>query len=172
MNISQFMLERTFGSHLVQFLLKGRLLQTLIYWKLWSVGWGGSIYNRSQLPREDVSLTDQVSSVTSLVGKVSQLLDCKMNWNNTLQPLDSAIADYSWLLLRYRRTFKQKQWIVQKLTFYIKFWSMLYFLHSQEYLMLYEKSALGKHLQAWRTASLLGFLLTHVLISTPTQLLW
>lgn len=47
---------------------------------------------------------------------------------------------------------------------------MLYFLHSQEYLMLYEKSALGKHLQAWRTASLLGFLLTPVLISTPTQL--
>lgn len=104
--------------------------------KLWSVAnsdlswlrWQ-FISNRSQLPKEDVSLTNQVSSVTSLVSKVSQLLDFKMTWNNMLQPLDSATEDYSWLLVRYRRTLKQKQWIVQKLTFYISFWSILHLLH-------------------------------------------
>lgn len=71
MNISQFTLKRTFGSHLVQFQLKARLLETLICCKLSSVGWGASIYKKSQVPREDVSLTDQVSSLTSLAGKVS-----------------------------------------------------------------------------------------------------
>lgn len=36
--------------------------------------------------------------------------------------------------------------------------------------MFYEKSAPGKHPEAWRIASLLGFILTPVLIPPPTQL--